>query len=229
MPTSSFGHGRVRGVRGPERPGASPTHPEADTASVQAKGDLRTMRLLALLLVGCGGTSGSTNTPPDTTDPVVLQDVLDALPPCTRVAGDGLFDLETGCWNGFCLGTDIDLARAELGPCEDESVLSTLAFCDWDSLGISLDYRVEDELIYSIEAYQPSVASTLNGLGPGASLSCFLDAAGPPESIEFEPIDDVWWPTRLRWEQLDLTVTDDSSAGGSNDPDGLADDMDISD
>jgi hypothetical protein len=187
--------------------------------------------LLALpLLAACGANQEEDD---DTVyAPATVGGVLESLPACQTADADGRLDLVTGCVGEACVGHTLDELEAALGvepACVTPEGAAGISRCTFeDTLIVELldsdgdgwpDKGAEAE---AIELEGPW-ASTPEGLGVGASTSCFLQVYGEPDTATWSRLNGVWVLTEAHWYGWGLTVVDDDGPPGSVDPDGQVD------
>jgi hypothetical protein len=158
-----------------------------------------------------------------TSDPYISkEELLALLPPCEPADGPVNIDIAAGCAGGACL----DMTYAEV-----TGVLGDPAECDWNGctwdIGLVLEFESEEDQplaedpVTSVDVEDEFDGATEDGLGPGASLSCFLEALGEVSSIFVLGRDGglVIWSLNFS-DPMDVAVFDDEALIGS--PDGLA-------
>ena len=209
--------------------------------------DMRTGILAALVLLSacadglvCGsGTSeldgecvGQDTSVIEAGDPTLL-DLLDALPDCITASVDGTLDVAAGCVGDGCIGdtvADLDVAFDETGDCRS-STLSEAIFCDWSN-GVSASFEDldgdqvadPDSTAAYLSVRDPNRAATVDGLGVGATVRCFVDVWGSPDSVAFgENADGTFNLTDLKYYDLGVFVGD--GLAGFAAPDGVADSL----
>lgn len=164
----------------------------------------------------------------DATDPT-MGDLLDTLPECGVTTGDGSLDLVTGCLGSACVGQTLSELEAAFGETAVCSSFSTTVFCEWTH-GVSTGFDDDGTGIANPTAIStylslrtPNDAATLDGLGVGASMSCFLDALGLPETLSYEEAGGSYELVGLNYYDAGVFVSDDG--GFIAPPDGQADDL----
>ena len=195
-------------------------------------------------------TDGETTTPEDTggadtEPPVTFLDLLAAMPPCEPGSTDGLLDLEDGCADGACVNMDYDAMVAAIGEaptCDSiyirlgDSYESSQLSCDWSNgLGMSFADDDQDGLPdtgargWPLYVDLPWEGGTTEGLGLGASMSCFVDLLGPPDSASIDAgPEEGYLITYLYYGSIGLSVHDDFyNKDGSYGSDGLVDGLSI--
>jgi hypothetical protein len=129
-------------------------------------------------------------------------DLLASLPACTHTEGDGRLDLFGGCADSGCAGDSyatLGSIYGVPGDCTSWGWTEThpdvvASSCAWDN-GVagrfpavpSGDVYVPDPDAAGLRFWvdESWTGSTVDGLGPDAELSCFLDVLGPG-SVSFE-------------------------------------------
>lgn len=191
------------------------------------------------------GETGETGAPAETGDsaaeePTTLDDVLADLDACTPTIADGRLDLIEGCADGFCVGDTLLEAQTLFGGPDDttvyfityESYTYTNVTLRWDSgLAVTFDDDDADGLLEPSNRAQglslelPWSGGTEDGLGLGASVSCFFDALGTPDNLDFWPSGEGYRLNYAWWSRLSLSIGDSSLNGTGEDgiSDGLVD------
>lgn len=166
-------------------------------------------------------SGGDTGAAEDSAEPAAptVEDVLAALPACVPGATDGRLDLQHGCADDVCVGDAPDQAVATLGE-PDEIYEFSYSYNGYESgslyyvwaIGLELIYEDDDQdgvpdttiwsspSAYALMISLPWDGGTSDGLGLGASLSCFVDAFGTPGSVDFDFEDYKLYPTYLSWD-----------------------------
>ena len=200
---------------------------------------------LLLLLAGCtvqGIAIDETGDTVDVEDPVDtdvddeededVEGVLDQLGDCEKVEANGRIDIERGCADGGCVGMTFDALVGALGRGECQTYESYPGWvgCWWD-VGISTSFLDEDydglpdreDRNDGLYVYTPYPGSTEDGLGVGASMSCFVEDLGYPDSAQFQSSDEGFLPNVFYWEQLGLYVYDEYVGNTAYGQDGTVD------
>ncbi len=141
-----------------------------------------------------------------TSDP--LDDAIGALPPCSISAGDGRLTQQPWCADGGCVGDSLEtlgLAWGDNYLCESDFFHST---CVWEGLGLSAQFLDERSHIIMID--NTWGGRTIEGLGTGVSVSCFLDGF-TSQAIELGSGDGVPH-VKTVWFTEDLAI--EASNGG---------------
>jgi hypothetical protein len=200
---------------------------------------------------GCGAadtaavdddTDDTDDTDAEDTDPATVSDVLDALPACEPAATDGRIDLDAGCADGMCAGmtyAEIVAALDDAGACDPYSFTwggrtSTGVSCYW-SQGLGADFDDDDadgvpdehSTIYSVSIGSPYDGGTPDGLGIGATLGCYVDVLGAPDSVEFDLGGKDWTISYAYWSTYGVAVSDYYDDRGNYEADGYVDSMSI--
>lgn len=176
---------------------------------------------------------------------VTVEDVLADLPACEPTTADGRLDIVSGCAGEICPEITAEEAVALLG--EPDSVITFLSEYDgyafslvvytWDS-GIELVFDDEDQDGVPdpgvdagyVDVLLPWEGGTTDGLGLWASVSCFVDALGAPDSIDFTNTDTGFALTYAHWSSSGISIRDelqnkDGPDGSYGEPDGLVDEI----
>jgi hypothetical protein len=182
----------------------------------------------------CVDTEPTGTTPTETastTDPDAM-DLLEAdWADCEATSGDDTLDLLAGCVRGVCGGqtyADAVSAFREADAFDDSDV--GYVYASWaDEFGAWYPDGDEDgepdvgARCTWIMVNPEAVVSTADGLGPGSSMRCFVDALGGPDRIELEHRAKQWQIISLYWDDDDLKVWDWLNQRGSEKSDGAAD------
>lgn len=164
--------------------------------------------MLILLSVACSGTGTDTG--------ILAESLFDSLEACEVDEGDGELNFHLGCAGDACAGQDFAEWVEVLGDPECIGQSGGKLECDWGGRVAILDDENEDGLVdywgeqiryFYVRA--PYAGSSAEGLGIGTIPTCFVDALGPPTSVELELIvGSTYYPTQMDWELPDLTVRD---------------------
>lgn len=167
--------------------------------------------------------------------PPRMADLLEALPACVPSEGPVTLDLVAGCADGACVGMSVDEVDAALGTsgtCEPYSFDPTTIGCDWpNGISISFDDLDEDGSVDpgsradALSLRPPFSGATEDGLGLGASMRCFLDHLGAPESVTWDREGSEYLVSRLDFFDEGVFVTDDGFSDLSFRPDGRVDSL----
>lgn len=187
--------------------------------------------LVASMLIGCGKDEEA--------DIIIegadasIDGVLGDLPTCEPASPDGRLDLVGGCAMGACVGMTYDevvAAVGEDGACEPATDAPDAVLCTWDAvLEIAFDDLDRDmnpdkgDLAAAVTVHSGFEGGTAEGLGIGASSSCFLDQLGEPDLATWQLIYDRYVLVEATWIGWGLTLVDDDGPPGEIDPDGIVD------
>ena len=151
-----------------------------------------------------------------------VEELLDALPACDVATGDGRIDLDAVCADPICGGmtyAEMNDALGEGGACESIEDPFTpgevYSACSW-SAGFTASFDDEDRdgapdaesIIFGFDVTLPYEGTSLEGLGVGVALSCFVDALGVPDTLSTEGNA----VSRLLWLDPSLYVFAESGA-----------------
>lgn len=194
--------------------------------------------LLLALMTGCSGPGlVDDGDVVDTVDPSVIDeeptvdDVLAALPACVPGATDGLLDLGPGCAGDVCVGmyaADVEAALGA-GECAGTDGYPGFVSCYW-AAGVTITFKDRDlDGVLDADArnegmyvYAPFAGGTAEGLASGASMSCFVDALGAPDRVEFASGPAGFQPASLYWSDWGFGAFDEYTVNDYG-QDGLSD------
>jgi hypothetical protein len=201
--------------------------------------------VVAIALGSCGEPpSGGDDTSAWATDAeATFEDALASLPACEAAEADGRLDLDQGCADGLCTGMDFSDAEDVLGDAlgcislyvDYGPVQTSEVLCLWDTLSATwLDEDRDGDPDRGSGALEVTASlpewdgTTSDGLGAGASTSCFVDTLGAPAALTLgTAADGSLQPTELHYggfSALDLYDNDEVLAGGYDlEPDGRID------
>lgn len=161
-------------------------------------------------------------------DVSTLEDLLDDLGDCELGIADGELNLDRHCVHDYCVGDTVADAEAAFGA-PDETVvyfvryggiIYTVAYEQWaNGIKIYFDDADADGILLetdhstAIALDLPWGGGTEEGLGLGASLSCFVEALGYPDQVEFWTVGDGYGINYAFWSAFQLTVYDDALNG----------------
>lgn len=173
-----------------------------------------------------------TGTPPDDTGGVVnpIDAWIESWEDCEAGSGNGELDLERACAWGICAGETYDEAVAAAGqPVELDTSDPGWVYAYWGHSVACWYYDNDfdglpdpDTGCTFVTVFPDSGASTVDGIGSGDSLGCFVDLFGDPGLIEVQDLDG-WQITALEWNDPDLKVWDYYGKGDVEGSDGAAD------
>ncbi|MBN1335414.1 MAG: hypothetical protein JXB39_05590 [Deltaproteobacteria bacterium] len=110
---------------------------------------------------------------------------------------------------------ELNAALGEDAVCTSSTTNPTVVYCDWPvGIGCAFDDLDEDgepdasSTAGTLYLEAPYDGGTTDGLGPGASFSCFIDALGYPNSIYFWDLDGTLEPFAMSWFDWGLNVMD---------------------
>jgi len=147
-----------------------------------------------------------------------VEGVIDALPACVPLATDGRVDVAAGCADDGCVGmTAVELEQAwGSATCSRQSSAPTSLRCVWPSgVWARFDDHDDDGVPDDGSSARPLLleppydGATADGLGVGASLSCFVDALGYPDAVRLSNVDDTGWRFRsMAWSSDGVELFD---------------------
>lgn len=191
----------------------------------------------------CHTEDAATDTAPDDTDtedtgaPASIEDVLDALPACEPASDDGRLDLDAGCADGICsymTYEEIVAGTGDEGDCDSYYYRSgSYEFggvsCAFDGVSVSFDDEDVDGIpdegsyTYGVSVDAPFDGGTVDGLGIDASMSCFVEALGYPDSVSFAVSGRDWGIRSASWSDHGVYAYDYYDARGNYEPDTYVD------
>ena len=132
-------------------------------------------------------------------------EALSGLSPCVPAEGEVQLDLQAGCAGDACVGAD---AQALLDAHPDAECRSEggLLSCDIGEVRASVvdaDWNGEPDdgaVVRSLQVLAPG-KRTDDGLGVGASMSCFLDVLPEPDLVAATQQDGEWVLRELYWSE----------------------------
>jgi hypothetical protein len=164
-----------------------------------------------------------------------LMEAIAGLPACAPVVDDGRIDLVLGCVDEMCVGTSYATAIDTIGvepTCTAQVDDASLLDCHWDQqiwttvADLDLDGRPdEDYFLQEIAIRNGFEAGTNEGLGVGASTSCFVDLFSLPERMIWEKTSEGYALTDAEWLGWGLRTLDNDGPPGSLVPDGVVDEL----
>ncbi len=184
------------------------------------------------LLTGCGSDEKGDSVV-FTETPSTIGGVLDTLPACELIAADGRLNVISGCADDVCVGRTHD-EIAELmggaGACEPSADGAPSVVCTWEGV-IEVTFSDLDEdmeadkgdLAQAVSVHGIYDGGTTDGLGIGASSSCFLQLYGDPDLATWQLVYDHYVLVEATWTGWGLTLIDDDGPPGEVDPDGIVD------
>ena len=193
--------------------------------------------LVPALLVGCGKKSEEDEAVIITETPGSIESVLDALPACETVAADGRLNVVSGCADAACVGMtyeEIVEVMADPGACEPMSDGTPAMVCTWEGVvqiafdDLDLDFEPDKgDMAAGIRILGEYAGGTPEGLGLGASSSCYLEEFGEPDYATWMLVYDHYVLLEATWVGWGLTIVDDDGPPGSVDPDGVVDHLTV--
>lgn len=96
---------------------------------------------------------------------------------CSPGATDGALDILAGCADDVCVGmslTEVEAAWGAAAACDEDD-------CQWSS---GLEVQLDGAEVVELVVRAPWTGGTTDGLGPGATMGCFLEAYGQPDHID---------------------------------------------
>jgi hypothetical protein len=151
-------------------------------------------------------TDDAPATPTDTGTAVDAFAVLAAeWEPCAPLPGNGELDLTGQCAFGVCDNQPYADAVLALGPPAEVEASYGQVDVSW-SEGVTAYYAdpgtgvpAQDALSISVLVSPDADAQTTDGLGPGVSMQCWVDALGNPDEIELQRQAKTWRAVSLEW------------------------------
>jgi hypothetical protein len=131
-------------------------------------------------------------------------EVLDSFPACEGLTPGDELDLAAGCADGGCVGMTLSELAAAWGTATCDDV-----YCAWDDYDVGFDDDPQGggtaEYISLNEGYGGADA---NGLGVGATVSCFSDVFGVPDAMYIIDAGTELGVFALDWDDPDFEVYD---------------------
>lgn len=207
------------------------------------------MSLVYLLLLACSSNDeplcreGTTLAedghcyPPLMEFPPQLDDAVAALPDCEPVDGsdDLPIDIARGCASGVCAGDTFDDMVAALGPidCVTTTFDNQQVYCTWPELGIDALFVDDDRNSIPdptrrtdrIRLFPPHAGATVDGVGIGANIRCFIDSLGNPERMNLVDVAGQLTIRDLLYDSFGLLAFDQGFDDDSSLPNGYVDNM----
>ncbi len=193
--------------------------------------------LVPALLVGCGKKSEEDEAVIVTETPGSIESVLNALPACETVAADGRLNVVSGCADAACVGMtydEITEVMADAGACEPMGDGTPAMVCTWEGVveitfdDLDLDFEPDKgDMAAGIRILGEYAGGTPEGLGLGASSSCYLEEFGEPDYATWMLVYDHYVLLEATWVGWGLTIVDDDGPPGSVDPDGVVDHLTV--
>ena len=171
---------------------------------------------------------------PPLSAPPTLGDALEALPPCSPAPQGMSIDVASGCvGESVCPGATLDDHVAELGSeesCFGASWSDDWVYCTW-TVGIEgLFPDLDRDGVPDAEAGSdrvrltwPHEGRTDDGIGIGASPSCFVESLGLPDRLLVVTAGDELRIQELIYDRYGLLAYDVGTDDGSGRPDGYFD------
>jgi hypothetical protein len=161
-------------------------------------------------------------------EPPLGDDVV-PFPACEPGPTDGRLDVAGACIDGVCIGQTLDEAAAGYGGspyCLALAVGSTSCFFGEyvfaSYTDADLDGQPDDgKRAYLLQAFVGWPGGSDDGLAPGISPACWVEALGPPDSVGLVSGDDGFYAVSLGWSLYYLTVSDQQDDAYQFFPDGI--------
>lgn len=194
--------------------------------------------LVPALLIGCGKKDEDGEAIIVTDSPASIERVLDTLPACETIAADGRINIVSGCADGACVGMtydDITEVMGGEGACEPTEDGAPAVRCTWEAeveitfADLDDDFHPDKgDMVESIRILGEYAGGTPEGLGLGASSSCFLEQFGEPDVATWMLVYDHYVLLEATWVGWGITIVDDDGPPGEVDPDGYVDHLSVS-
>ena len=193
--------------------------------------------LVPALLIGCAKKDDEGEAVIITETPGSIESVLDSLPACETVAADGRLNVVSGCADAACVGMTYDEiadVMADPGACEPVGDGSPAMVCTWEGV-VEIEFDDLDgdfepdkgDMAAAIRILGEYAGGTPEGLGLGASSSCYLEQFGEPDYATWMLVYDHYVLLEATWVGWGLTIVDDDGPPGSVDPDGVVDHLTV--
>ena len=194
--------------------------------------------LVPALLLGCSKKDEEEDAVIITETPGSIDGVLESLPACETVAADGRLNVVSGCVDAACIGMTYDEiveVTGESGACEPVPSGLPIMVCTWEGMiqiefdDLDTDFEPDKgDMAAAIRVLAEYNGGTPEGLGLGASTSCFLEEFGEPDYATWMHVYDHYVLMEATWVGWGLTITDDDGPPGEVDPDGFVDHLIVS-
>ncbi len=193
--------------------------------------------LVPALLIGCGRKDEDEEAVIITETPGSIESVLDSLPACETVAADGRLNVVSGCADAACIGMtyeEVAEVMGDAGACEPVGDGSPAMVCTWEAV-VEIEFDDLDgdfepdkgDMTSAIRILGEYAGGTPEGLGLGASSSCYLEHFGEPDYATWMLVYDHYVLLEATWVGWGLTIVDDDGPPGTVDPDGVVDHLTI--
>ena len=139
-----------------------------------------------------------------TPDDPTFEDTLAALPECRLAGSNGRLDLDGRCVDDICVGGSVD-ALVETYGAQTCAPGGGRALCRWAGVSVYVPDADRDgqpdpgSSVSYLDIMRADVSND-DGLGIGASMSCFVDRLPAPDVLTLSRRDDGSWAIReLNW------------------------------
>ncbi|MCB9674073.1 MAG: hypothetical protein H6737_03095 [Alphaproteobacteria bacterium] len=207
------------------------------------------MSLVLFLLLGCEGGDPVCREgtalhddghcyPPLLEFPPQIDDALDALPACEPLPVEGAppIDIGRGCASGACANDTFAQMVTALGDdvdCVTTTFDAELVYCTWGELGIDGLFEDDDRddepdpgaRTDRIHLFPPYTGATIDGVGIGANVACFLDSLGHPERLLLADVGGEMMVREMFYDGIGMVAQDLGADDDSGLPNGFVDHM----
>ena len=146
-----------------------------------------------------------------TPDDPTFEDTLAALPECRLAGSNGRLDLDGRCVDDICVGGSVD-ALVETYGAQTCAPGGGRALCRWAGVSVYVPDADRDgqpdpgSSVSYLDIMRADVSND-DGLGIGASMSCFVDRLPAPDVLTLSRRDDGSWAIReLNWARAGVRV-----------------------
>jgi hypothetical protein len=194
--------------------------------------------IVPAILIGCGNKEDESDSVIVTDASDSIEGVLATLPACEPITADGRISVISGCADGICVGMTYDEVvevTGSEGACEPTEDGTATVTCTWDTTVQGLFDDLDDDfapdkgdMLQAIRVLGTYEGGTPEGLGIGATSSCFLEQYGTPDVATWMLVYDHYVLLEATWVGWGLTIVDDDGPPGEVDPDGIVDHLMVS-
>jgi len=171
--------------------------------------------------------------PPELFTTVDLDAAVANLPDCEPRLAAFELDLDSGCARGLCPGQTFDDAVQLLGSGYTCFAANGDAYCEWEALGLEGRWDDDDDdtvpdpkaTNQRVHLTPQAEVATADGLGADASISCFFEVLGHPDSLTVIDTSEGLAIQLLDYDDAAILVYDTVDRNEQPGPDGYVDDL----